>query len=60
MNTIRTAKNSWVATVITDENGDLFLELPDALLKHAGWFVGDTLDFQIADDGNVVIKKMTS
>lgn len=58
MNTIRTAENSWVAKVITDENGDLFLELPDALLKHAGWFVGDTLDFQIADDGNVVIKKV--
>jgi hypothetical protein len=61
MKTIRIGEHTWQATLITDENGeDLFLELPDDLLKQVDWKVGDTLDLQINVDGIFIVKKVIS
>jgi bifunctional DNA-binding transcriptional regulator/antitoxin component of YhaV-PrlF toxin-antitoxin module len=47
--------------VITQEDpvtGDMIIPLPPQLLKEMGWKEGDELDFQIDDQGKVIVKKL--
>lgn len=61
MNTKRIGETTWLATIISVENSeDLFIELPEDLLKKACWKIGDTLDFKITDEGQVFVKKVGS
>jgi hypothetical protein len=41
-----------------DENGDLILPLPPELLTKLGWKEGDTLDFQVDNQGRYVLTKV--
>lgn len=61
MNTKRTGETTWLASLIAIENSeDLFIELPDDLLKKAGWKIGDTLDLQITDEKQIIVTKMNA
>jgi len=48
--------NIWKSRVVTDENGDLCLELPNELLKKMKWNIGSTLEFFDNADGTWSIK----
>lgn len=39
--------DSWTLKLIGDENGDIILPLPDALMEKMLWRVGDVLDFRL-------------
>ena len=41
------------------ESGELFVELPDKLLKQLGWKEGDDLRWIEEENGNWSIKKVT-
>ena len=34
-----------------DENGDIFMPIPDEILDQLGWEIGDVIDFQLEGDG---------
>jgi hypothetical protein len=40
-----------------DEDGNLYVELPDALLNQMGWATGDTLEWLDNQDGTFTITK---
>jgi bifunctional DNA-binding transcriptional regulator/antitoxin component of YhaV-PrlF toxin-antitoxin module len=40
-----------------DENGDLLIPIPPAVLQSLGWKEGDQIDFALDDKGNIVMKK---
>lgn len=40
-----------------DEDGNLYVELPDALLNQMGWATGDTLEWLDNEDGTFTITK---
>lgn len=42
-----------------DENGELYIELPDTLLKENGWAIGTELVWTVNDDGTIGIRKRT-
>ena len=47
--------------VITHEDpatGDLILPIPPILLDKLGWKEGDELDFDIREDGSIMVKKV--
>lgn len=39
------------------DTGDLYVELPDSLLKQMGWNTGDELNIVANGDGSVTISK---
>lgn len=39
------------------EDGDLFIELPEKVLKELDWNPGDTLSWTLGDDGSVIVKR---
>ena len=39
-----------------DNTDDLFVELPDQLIESLGWEIGDTIDWQIDDEGIIITK----
>ncbi len=42
-----------------DENGELYIELPAALIKERGWDIGTELVWTVNDDGTIGIRKRT-
>ncbi len=42
------------------DSGELFVELPDQLLKQLGWKEGDDLEWVEEQNGNWTIKKVNS
>jgi len=40
------------------ETGDMIIPLPPQLLSELGWKEGDNIDFQIDENGRVIIKKI--
>ena len=51
-------KTHWTLTIEEDENGDFILPFPDDLLKMQGWKEGDTLNWNMGDDGSLSIEKI--
>lgn len=49
----------WFTTVkdAGDGSGDCILELPDDLIKYAGWKVGDTLDLSLGVNNEIILHK---
>jgi len=41
-----------------DDSEDLYIEIPDEIIEKLGWEVGDTLNWDIQEDGTVVISKV--
>ena len=41
-----------------DENGELYIELPAALIKEKGWDIGTELVWTVNDDGTIGIRKI--
>lgn len=60
-NSICAEKNSETAWIISLEEdpdtGDMILPLPDELLESQGWKIGDTLVWDIVDDGVAILTK---
>ncbi|MEJ2795774.1 hypothetical protein WAE56_20415 [Iodobacter sp. LRB] len=56
------AFKSWYSTIqdAGDDSGDGILLFPDKLLEESGWIEGDVLDFQIQDDGSVLLQKIVT
>lgn len=46
-------------TVQEDENGELYIELPDDLLEEMGWDENTELVWTVADDGTIGLRKRT-
>jgi len=46
-------------TIQEDENGELYIELPDTLMEERGWDIGTELVLTVNDDGTIGIRKMT-
>lgn len=42
-----------------DENGELYIELPDTLMEKNGWAIGTELVWTVNDDGTIGIRKRT-
>ena len=40
------------------ESGDMIIPLPPQLLSQLGWKEGDNIDFQIDENGKVIVKKI--
>ena len=40
------------------ETGDMIIPLPPQLLSQLGWKEGDNIDFQIDENGRVIVKKL--
>ena len=40
------------------ESGDMIIPLPPQLLSQLGWKEGDNIDFQIDENGRVIVKKL--
>lgn len=47
-----------VITQEDPETGDLLIPMPPQLLKQMGWKEGDQLDFQLDDNGKIIVKKL--
>lgn len=48
---------AWVLEVKKDKkSGDLFIELPQELLKRMGWKIGDTIVWEEDGDGYILKK----
>ena len=51
--------STWTVSVGQDpETGELFLPLPEEMLKHQGWVDGDTLDWIDNYDGTWTLQKV--
>jgi antitoxin component of MazEF toxin-antitoxin module len=50
---------SWTVDLLEDleDPNSLILPFPDDLLAEAGWKPGDVLNFEIRDDGSVIVTK---
>lgn len=40
-----------------DENGDLYIDLPDELMEEMGWDENTELVWTVADDGTIGLRK---
>lgn len=50
--------NKWVIDVQEDpESKDLFIELPQDALSQVGWDFGDTIQWDMQEDGTIVLTK---
>lgn len=49
---------SYVAEVEEDENGDLLLPLPLELINQMGWDEETILDWELMDNGTVVLREV--
>jgi hypothetical protein len=43
---------------VIDENGDTIVLLPDDLIQSLGWVLGDTVTWNVRDDGSVSLTKL--
>ena len=46
----------YYTTVEEDENGELYIMLPDALLESSGWKEGDVIALTV-EDNSIVLQK---
>lgn len=48
-----------VITQKDDATGDVLIPLPPQLLRDLGWKEGDEIDFQLDENGKIIIKKLS-
>jgi len=46
-------------TIQEDENGELYIELHQAILEELGWDIGTELVWTVNDDGTIALRKKT-
>jgi hypothetical protein len=46
-------------TVKEDENGELYIDLPDELMEEMGWDIDTELVWTVYDDGKIGLRKRT-
>lgn len=46
-------------TVKEDENGELYIDLPDELMESMGWDIDTELIWTVYDDGKIGLRKRT-
>ena len=46
-----------IANIISDDQGEMYLELPDDILETLDWHVGDTLEWDVRLNGTVYLSK---
>ena len=51
-------KKGYVATVQKDENGELFIIIPEEIIKELKWKEKDTLEFTIDENNNIILTKI--
>ena len=42
-----------------DDEGELYIELPQELLDQLGWSIGDDLEWIAEEDGKILLRKRT-
>ena len=42
-----------------DDDGELYIELPQELLDQLGWSIGDDLEWIVEEDGKILLRKKT-
>ena len=42
-----------------DDEGELYIELPQELLDQLGWSIGDDLVWIVEEDGKILLRKKT-
>jgi hypothetical protein len=52
-------KKNYVLPVKETPEGDQYVEIPDELLRHAGWKEGDEIEMKKVKEGYELIKKLT-
>ena len=50
--------DTYEAKVVHDSNGDTILEFPDEVMEQLGWEIGDDLEFNQDEQGNITITKI--
>lgn len=48
--------HSYVINVQADENGELFITIPDTIMKHQGWGEGTKLEWIDTNDGKFILR----
>ena len=48
-----------VITQKDPETGDMMIPIPPQLLRDLGWKKGDEIDFQLDENGKIIIKKLS-
>lgn len=48
--------NNYIIEVQEDQDGELFIELPDDLIEELGWEEGDVLSWDVQGEGIVLSK----
>ena len=46
-----------IANIISDDEGEMYLVLPDTILDTLDWRIGDTLEWDIRLNGTVYLSK---
>ena len=49
-------QKTWTGNVV-EENGELLLVFPEEMVSDLGWAAGDTIIWDIPENGNVVIAR---
>jgi hypothetical protein len=52
----QTGENSWVVT-LAEDGDDIVMPIPNELLAAQGWAIGDTLVWDVRDDGTIFLTK---
>ena len=49
--------SKWTAEVLTDNDGEFFIEFSEEFLREIGWKEGDTIEWIDNHDGSFSLKK---
>ena len=49
--------SKWTAEVLTDNDGEVFVEFSEEFLREIGWKEGDTIEWIANHDGTFSLKK---
>ena len=49
--------SKWTAEVLTDKDGEFFIEFSDEFLREIGWKEGDTIEWIDNHDGSFTLKR---
>lgn len=49
--------SKWTAEVLTDKDGEFFIEFSEEFLREIGWKEGDTIEWIDNHDGSFTLKK---
>ena len=49
--------SKWTAEVLTDKDGEAFIEFSEEFLREIGWKEGDTIEWIDNHDGSFTLKK---